>query len=82
MTTRQTTIAADVDDLALLQQEADRRDVTLSLVLSEAVAAAAGELRQSRRPRFGMGHSGAGGGAARAAAEHPDEPFDRASPRS
>lgn len=52
--TRRTTLAADADDLALLEGEARRRGVSLAQVLRELVAREAQELRRTRRPRFGI----------------------------
>lgn len=69
-----TTVTADAEDLAVLRDEARRRGVSLSTVLREAVSHQAAALRRRRRPRTGIGHSGLG--AARAAAEHPDEPYE------
>lgn len=74
-----TTVAADESDLARLRQEATRRGVTLSVVLAEAVAAAAAALRETRRPRFGLGASGVG--AAAQAQAHPQEPYETEQPR-
>jgi hypothetical protein len=77
MTTRRTTLAADHDDLALLEQEARRRGVSLAQVLRELVANEANQLRHARRPRFGVARSS--GGAAQAAASDEQAPFrDRA----
>jgi ribbon-helix-helix CopG family protein len=56
MATRRTTVAADSDDLALLEGEARRRGVTLSQVLREAVEREAGRLRRATQPRFGIVH--------------------------
>lgn len=75
-----TTVAADADDLALLRDEAKRRGVTLSVVLREAVSMQAATLRARHRPRIGLGRSGVG--AARAAADHPDEPYEAEASRS
>lgn len=52
--TRRTTLAADADDLALLEGEARRRGISLAQVLRELVAREAQELRRTRRPRFGI----------------------------
>jgi hypothetical protein len=52
---RRTTVAAEVDDLALLEDEARRRGVSLAAVLREAVAEKAAEVRKTRpRPRLGL----------------------------
>ena len=55
---RRTTLAADRDDLALLEGEARRRGVSLARVLRELVAREADALRERRRPRFGVGSAG------------------------
>ncbi|HEX2304396.1 MAG TPA: CopG family transcriptional regulator [Gaiella sp.] len=53
--TRRTTVTADSDDLALLEDEARRRGVSLAAILREAVVAKAGEVRRNRpKPRFGI----------------------------
>jgi hypothetical protein len=73
MATRRTTLAADRDDLALLEREARRRGVSLTQVLRELVAREAEALRERRRPRFGIGSSR---GRSPGAADLPeDEPF-------
>lgn len=73
-------MAADADDLAVMRAEATRRGVPLSVVLGEAVGEAADRLRRARPPRFGLGRSGVG--AARASADHSDEPVTAAQFRS
>ena len=73
MPTRRTTLAADSDDLALLENEARRRDVPLTHVLREAVERAADELRRERKPRFGIARTSRG--AAQAAAEDEHAPI-------
>jgi hypothetical protein len=60
MTIRRTTLAADHDDLALLEGEARRRGVSLARVLRELVAREADELRLARRPRFGVARTSEG----------------------
>jgi len=60
---KRTTLAADGDDLAVLEHEAKRRGVSLARVLRELVEREAAEIRRRRRPRFGLGHSGTGGGS-------------------
>ena len=70
--TRRTTLAADPDDLAVLEAEARRRQVSLALVLRELVAKEADALRRERVPRFGIGRSGVG--AAQAAARDEQAP--------
>lgn len=59
--TRRTTVSAADDDLAVLEDEARRRGVSLARVLREIVADRADEVRGSRRPRFGIVRSGHGG---------------------
>ena len=63
MAIRRTTLAAERDDLAVLETEARRRGVSLAQVLREVVAREAQELRALRRPRFGIANSGGAGGA-------------------
>lgn len=69
---RRTTLAAERDDLAVLEHEARRRGVSLARVLRELVAREASELRRQRRPRFGIGRSG--GRSPGAASFDEDEP--------
>ena len=69
MTTRRTTLGADRDDLALLESEARRRDVSLAQVLRELVEREAEQLRRARRPRFGVARTAAGAAQAAAADE-------------
>jgi len=69
---RRTTLAAEADDLALLQQEARRRGLSLAQLLRELVAREADELRTARKPRFGIARTSAG--AAKTAAGAEDEP--------
>ena len=54
MSVRRTTVAAEGDDLAILEQEARRRGVSLAAVLREAVAREANALRRQAAPRFGI----------------------------
>jgi hypothetical protein len=54
MATRRTTLAAESDDLAVLEREARRRGVSLAQVLREIVQREAEELRGRARPRFGI----------------------------
>lgn len=56
MTVRRTTVAAEHDDLAVLEQEARRRGVALTHVLREAVEHEANRLRNDATPRFGIVH--------------------------
>jgi Ribbon-helix-helix protein, copG family len=59
--TRRTTVTAEADDLAVLEEEARRRGVSLSQVLRELVAAGADQVRNTRpRPRLGLFASGEG----------------------
>lgn len=51
---RRTTVAAESDDLAVLESEARRRGVALAQVLREAVKREAGRLRDQTSPRFGV----------------------------
>jgi hypothetical protein len=70
MAVRRTTLAADADDLDLLDAEARRRGVSLARVLREVVAREAEELRRQRRPTVGFV---AGGSAAASAGSWQDE---------
>jgi hypothetical protein len=54
MTIRRTTVAADSDDLAVLEGEARRRGVALTQVLREAVEREAERVRRGTEPRFGI----------------------------
>lgn len=54
MAVRRTTVAAEHDDLAVLENEARRRGVALAQVLREAVEREAGRLRRAATPRFGI----------------------------
>jgi hypothetical protein len=54
MAIRRTTVAAERDDLAVLEGEARRRGVALAQVLREAVAREAQRLRDDATPRFGI----------------------------
>lgn len=75
MPTRRTTLSAEADDLARLEQEARRRGLSLAALLREIVARAAELLRAEQRPRFGIGRSGGGEPAARIS-EYDDEPYE------
>ncbi len=75
MVTRRTTVAADHDDLALLEQEARRRGIPLSHVLREAVEHEAQRLRAGRAPRFGIVRGD--GGATQAIADDEHAPARR-----
>lgn len=63
-------MAADRDDLALLEEEARRRGVSLTQVLREMVAREASAIRQARRPRFGIARTAEGAAQAAGADEH------------
>ena len=70
MAIRRTTLAAERDDLELLEREARRRGVSLAQVLRELVAREARELRQGRRPRFGVARTPDGAAQTASADEH------------
>ncbi len=73
---RRTTVSAEADDLAVLEDEARRRGLSLASVLREAVAEKASEVRSTRpRPRFGLFSSGDGRSIADLMEEDPDGPF-------
>ena len=73
---RRTTVSAEADDLAVLEDEARRRGLSLAVVLREAVATKASEVRNTRpRPRFGLFSSGDGRSIADLMEEDPDGPF-------
>ena len=73
--TRRTTVSAEADDLATLEQEARRRGVSLAQVLRELVADKAREVRGARRPRFGLFASTDGESIAELMERDPDGPF-------
>lgn len=54
MAVRRTTVAAEQDDLAVLEHEARKRGIPLAHVLREAVEREAQRLRGNARPRFGI----------------------------
>jgi hypothetical protein len=63
--TRRTTVAARTDSLDTLQREAERRGISLSALLAEAVDEKAEAIRKKRRPRLGIaGSEGRSAGAA------------------
>lgn len=62
-------MTAEVEDLRTLAREAERRGVSLTLVLGEAVQEKALALRQRRRPRVGLGRSNDGRSATDVTAE-------------
>lgn len=57
---QRTTIAAEADVLETLRSEAERRGVSFAVLAAEILAEKAAELRRARRPRVGVGRSGAG----------------------
>jgi hypothetical protein len=69
MNHRRTTVSAPEDVLRTIQAEADRRGVSLSAVLREAVEEKAQALRATRRPRVGVARSVDGRRAADVTAE-------------
>lgn len=70
MPTRRTTLAAEREDLEILEAEARRRGTSLAGVLREVVAREADDLRARHRPRFGVGKSTSGAARAAATDEH------------
>ena len=70
MSIRRTTVGAERDDLALLENEARRRNISLAQVLRELVEREADELRRARRPHFGVARTAKGAAQAAAADEH------------
>lgn len=69
MTIRRTTLGANHDDLALLESEARRRNVSLAQVLRELVEREAETLRSARKPRFGVARTTKGAAQAAGADE-------------
>ena len=59
--------------MAVIEYEAKRRGVSLNLVLREAVAVYAAEVRTARKPRFGIGRGGPG--LSQATVDDEDAPF-------
>jgi hypothetical protein len=70
MATRRTTVPADRDDLAVLESEARRRNVSLAQVLRELVEREAAALRSARKPRFGIARTTTGAAQAASRDEH------------
>lgn len=70
MTIRRTTVAAESDDLAVLEHEARRRGVSLARVLREAVEREADRPRARARPRLGVVRGDGTGTRQVAADEH------------
>jgi hypothetical protein len=66
---RRTTVNADSDSLAILEDEAKRRGDSLSVVLAEAVAEKATAIVRTRKPRLGIGRSTDGSSAAETATD-------------
>jgi hypothetical protein len=79
---RRTTVTARRSSLETLEGEARRRDVALTVVLSDAVDEKAAALRAARRPRLGIGRSTDGLSAAALTAEPVAEPPDGGGPPS
>lgn len=71
---RRTTLAAEADDLAVLEGEARRRGVSLARLLREVVGEKADELRERRRPRIGFAR-GDGSSIASLMEADPEAPF-------
>jgi hypothetical protein len=66
---RRTTVNADSQSLAVLEDEARRRGSSLSIVLAEAVSEKATAILRARKPRLGLGRSTDGSSAAATATE-------------
>jgi hypothetical protein len=66
---RRTTVSADSEDLATLENEARRRGSSLSSVLAEAIEEKAIAIKRAHRPRLGLGRSTDGVSAAQVATE-------------
>jgi hypothetical protein len=66
---RRTTVSANHEDLATLENEARRRGSSLSSVLAEAVEEKAIAIKRAHRPRLGLGRSTDGASAAQTATE-------------
>ena len=67
---QRTTVAADEEDLQVLQEEAARRGISFARLAAEILGEKAAELRRERRPRFGVARSD---GASLAAESSADE---------
>lgn len=72
MAVRRTTVAAEHDDLAVLEGEARKRGVSLAHVLREAVEREAQRLRNDAAPRFAIVRGD--GGATRTIADDEHAP--------
>jgi hypothetical protein len=57
---QRTTIAAEAEVLDALKAEAERRGISLAMLVGEILAEKAADLRHMRRPRIGIGRSGTG----------------------
>jgi 3-oxoacyl-(acyl-carrier-protein) synthase len=79
MPIRRTTLAAERDDLSLLEAEARRRGVSLARLLREVVAREAADLRRRQRPRLGIVH---GEGSATKLLSEDEHAPARSAPRS
>ena len=66
---RRTTVSANPEDLATLENEARRRGSSLSSVLAEAVEEKAIAIKRAHRPRLGLGRSTEGASAVQTATE-------------
>lgn len=66
---RRTTVSANPEDLATLENEARRRGSSLSSVLAEAVEEKAVAIKRAHQPRLGLGRSTDGASAAQTATE-------------
>jgi hypothetical protein len=66
---RRTTVTARTQDLATLKAEAKRRNLSLTALVSEAIADKAAVLRSRRQPRVGIARSRDGRSAREVAAE-------------
>jgi Ribbon-helix-helix protein, copG family len=66
---RRTTVSANPEDLATLENEARRRGSSLSAVLAEAVEEKAIAIKGAHRPRLGLGRSTDGVSAAQTASK-------------
>jgi hypothetical protein len=69
---RRTTVSARPESLATLEAEADRRGVSLTAMIAEAIDEKAESLRARRRPRVGLGASPVGSPAAADLVYDPD----------
>lgn len=70
MTIKRTTLAADAEDLAVMEGEARRRGVSLAALLRETVALHSAAIRRRATPRFGVVRGDGTATAQIAAGEH------------